>query len=171
MDYAVFAACTRSASINLFWRAQATYTLRLLWRQADLNRKAGSHWRWRRSRSRESASEPCQEKNQNRSRKWSHKLDGIWVERITMVSFLTIPLRLRCLRSSEISIGGIASRSRGTNQFQTIQFSLHRRRQSCKQYRYFSSDSDNFQQIVSLCSSDLVSDSGLIVSENWLYKR
>lgn len=109
--------------------------------------------------------------NQNRSRKWSHKLDGIWVERITMVSFLTIPLRLRCLRSSEISIGGIASRSRGTNQFQTIQFSLHRRRRSRKQYRYFSSDSDNFQQIVSLCSSDLVSDSGLIVSENWLYKR
>lgn len=62
MDYAVFAACTRSASINLFWRAQATYTLRLLWRQADLNRKAGSHRRWRRSRSRESASEPCQVK-------------------------------------------------------------------------------------------------------------
>ena len=49
------------------------------------DRKVGFHWRRSRSRSRKSASDL--KKIENRSRKWSHKLDGIGVGRIRTVPF------------------------------------------------------------------------------------
>ena len=52
--------------------------------------KAGFYWRWSRSRSLKSASDLV--KIENRSRKRSHKLDGIGVGRIRTVPLFPIPL-------------------------------------------------------------------------------
>ena len=61
-------------------------------------------------------------KIKNRSRKWSHKRDGIGVRRIRTLPFLptllTTPSLTLCLRSSENQIVGVGSRSGRINQSQ-----------------------------------------------------
>ena len=61
-------------------------------------------------------------KIKNRSRKRSHKLDGIGVRRIRTLPFLPTPLttpsRTLCLRSSENQIVGVGSRSGRVNKLQ-----------------------------------------------------